>query len=81
MKTQELESRISDLECKVAEMQDTLESFAGKKNHPNPHGAWWITTAGRFKDDPVFDEIVRFGREYRKSQLPPYMKKKNRKKK
>jgi hypothetical protein len=81
MKKQELETRVSQLEGKLAEMQETLESIAGKKNHPNPHGPWWITTAGRFKDDPVFEEIVRLGREYRKAQLPSYMKKKRRTKK
>lgn len=81
MTTKELESRIRELEGKLAEMQKQLDAVAGKKNHPNPHGAWWVSTAGRFKNDPVFEEIVRLGREYRKSQLPSYMKKKRPKKK
>jgi hypothetical protein len=63
MKKQDLEPRVSDLDDKIAEMQETLESIAGRKNHPNPHGPWWIITAGRFKDDSVFEEIVRLGRD------------------
>ena len=81
MKTKGLESRVSELETKIAAMQQALDCLAGKKNHPNPHGAWWITTAGRFKDDPVFDEIVNLGREYRESLHPDRSKKKNTKRK
>ena len=65
MSTKELENRVAVLERKLAEVQSHLQSLAGKEGHPNPHGPWWKTTAGRFKDDPVFDEIVRLGREYR----------------
>ena len=28
---------------------------------------WWQDQAGRFENDPVFDEIVRFGRQARRS--------------
>jgi hypothetical protein len=31
---------------------------------------WWERIAGRFENDPTFDEIVRLGREYRESQRP-----------
>jgi hypothetical protein len=81
MTKEELENRVSTLEHKLAEMQQQLASIAGKKDHPNPHGAWWVETAGKFKDDPVFEEIIRLGREYRKSQVPDYMRKKRRTKK
>jgi hypothetical protein len=27
---------------------------------------------GSFKDDPVFEEILRYGREYRESHYPDY---------
>ncbi|HZZ79501.1 MAG TPA: hypothetical protein VFE62_13340 [Gemmataceae bacterium] len=78
MSNKEIENRIAALEQKVADLQAKLDATAEKKDHPNPFGPWWITTAGRFKDDPVFEEIVRLGREYRKSTLPDYMKKKRR---
>lgn len=29
---------------------------------------WWERRFGSFKDDPGYDEIVRLGAEYRKSQ-------------
>jgi hypothetical protein len=78
MNTKDLESRIAVLEQKVTELQARLDATTGKKDHPNPFGPWWVTTAGRFKDDPIFEEIVRLGREYRKSTVPTYMKKKRR---
>jgi hypothetical protein len=37
---------------------------------------WWRDDAGRFADDPVFDEIVRLGRQYRESLHPDRRKKK-----
>ena len=31
---------------------------------------WYRSDAGRFARDPVFEEIVKLGRAYRKSQRP-----------
>jgi hypothetical protein len=81
MGTKELETRVSALEQKLAEMTKRVDAILGNDTHPNPHGPWWQTTAGRFKDDPVFDEIVRLGREYRESMRPDRSKKKNTKRK
>jgi hypothetical protein len=33
-----------------------------------PSPRWWADHAGRFKDDPAFEEIVRLGRQYRAKQ-------------
>lgn len=55
-----LERRVSELEAKVTE----LAKSSRKRDR------WWVTDAGRFADDPVFDEIVELGREYRKSLGP-----------
>jgi hypothetical protein len=38
---------------------------AAKPNKADPK--WVLAHAGRFADDPGFDEVVRLGREYRKS--------------
>ena len=35
-----------------------------------PSRRWYVLSAAQFKDDPVFDEIIRLGREYRRSQRP-----------
>lgn len=68
----ELEKRVAALEQAVAEIQ--------RKSKPEPgkQVAWWHTHAGRFADDPVFDEIVRLGAEYRNSLRPKESKRKKR---
>jgi hypothetical protein len=65
----QLEARLAALEKTVVELRDQI-------NGPNPTGPWWVTEAGRFANDPVFDEIVRLGREYRESLHPDRRKKK-----
>jgi hypothetical protein len=67
MNTKELESRVKALEQAVTELQE--QSKATK----NP----WLKIIGHFKDDPVYDEIVRLGRAYRESQHPDKKKKKS----
>jgi hypothetical protein len=59
MNNKELESRIAALEQKVADLQKRAGDSLG-----NP----WRKIIGHFKDDPIFDEIVRLGRVYRDSQ-------------
>jgi hypothetical protein len=58
----ELEERLLALEKAVKNLQARPAAEASKP--------WWIRTAGRFANDPVFDEIVRLGREYRQSLRP-----------
>ena len=78
-KEKELEERLFALEKKMSELQDQLNKNERSANHPNPNGPWWREGAGRFAGDPVFEEIVRLGREYRQSLHPDYAKKKKRK--
>lgn len=33
---------------------------------------WWEQRAGTFADDPIYDEAMRLGREYRESQKMVY---------
>ena len=60
----ELTKRVEALELALAELRAKQES------PPNGQRPWWREDAGRFANDPVFDEIVRLGREYRDSQRP-----------
>ena len=60
----ELTKRVEALEAALAELR------AKQEQPPNGLRAWWREDAGRFANDPVFDEIVRLGREYRESQRP-----------
>ncbi len=70
----ELEKRITALENTVAQLQ------AQVAQQSKPAGPWWVTEAGLFANDPVFDEVVRLGREYRESLHPDRKKPKKQKK-
>lgn len=64
MTVAELEQRLQALEQTVRQLQSHVErSTPGRRR-------WWVEDAGRFADDPVFDEIVRLGRDYRESLRP-----------
>jgi hypothetical protein len=63
MTTAELAKRVEALEKAVAELRSRMSG-------PDPQRPWWRLDAGRFRDDPVFEEIVRLGREYRESLRP-----------
>ena len=68
----ELAKRVMALEKAVEELQAKITSTPAKQR------PWWHEDAGRFANDPVFDEIVRLGREYRESLHPDRRKKKQR---
>ena len=68
----QLEKRLAALEKAVTDLQNGRTS---KLPEPGQQKPWWHTEAGRFANDPVFDEIVRLGREYRESLRPGYKKK------
>jgi hypothetical protein len=63
MTVAELGRRVEALEREVAELKALVASANGQQR-------WWREGAGRFANDPVFDEIVRLGREYRESLRP-----------
>jgi hypothetical protein len=64
----QLEQRVRTLELAVGELSRAVRSSSARVSGPNP--TWYIEEAGRFANDPVFDEIVRLGREYRESLRP-----------
>ena len=59
----QIEERLRKLEEEVRD----LKSATGQSN-PLP---WYRQVAGQFKDDPVFDEIVRLGKEIRDAEKTP----------
>lgn len=71
MKLGEIETRLEKLEEVVSQLQSQASKSSSDKQR------WWVNDAGRFADDPVFDEIVELGREYRDS-LKPKSRKGNR---
>ncbi len=58
-KLKELESRLTNLEHEVRELRTKLSEQIKVP--------WYRQIVGAFKDDPVFEEIVRLGAEYRES--------------
>jgi hypothetical protein len=56
----EVERRLNALEQAVAEL----------KKRDGFDRRWWVNDAGRFANDPIFEEIVRRGKAYRESQRP-----------
>lgn len=64
----ELEKRISVLEKEVALLKEKAEQ------DNKPKKPWWEEIAGTFADDPMYDEAMRLGREYRLAQREDYDK-------
>jgi hypothetical protein len=58
-KVKQLEDRVTRLE---QELRQVKAQFGGKRDVP-----WYRQILGEFKDDPVFDEIVRLGRQIREA--------------
>jgi hypothetical protein len=55
-----VEERLAALEAAVNELREQ-----SAKDHPK--GNWLEQITGSFKDDPVFDQILHYGREFRQS--------------
>lgn len=68
MSQTEIEKRLSDLEKEVAVLKQKIEKEEKSKE------PWWNQIAGTFADDPMYDEAMRLGREYRLSQREDYDK-------
>lgn len=59
----ELEQRLADLEAEMSK----LKSKVDKLDSADP---WWERITGTFEDDPIYDEAMKRGREYRESLRP-----------
>ena len=55
-----LKDRVAKLEQEVGELKS---NSVRQVEQP-----WWERIAGRFENDPAFEEIVRLGREHREAQ-------------
>ena len=61
-----LEERVAALEAEVERLRtDVAARSAGDG------AAWWKRMFGAFKDDPMFEEAMRLGAEYRRAQPTP----------
>ena len=66
MSTSELQERVDRLERELVELREIV-----MKPQAQPPRKAWQNTFGKFKDDPLFDSIIKKGREYRESQPYP----------
>jgi len=71
---------LAELASRVEALEKTVEALKSSAVHPPISGRWWVEYAGRFESDPLFEEAVRLGREYRESQKPAKKSKSGRKK-
>ncbi|MEW6129994.1 MAG: hypothetical protein AB1757_23365 [Acidobacteriota bacterium] len=64
MASSKLESRVAILEAELTRLKNKIETIE------RPAQPWWEKIAGTFADDPIYDEAMKMGRQYRKSQKP-----------
>ena len=57
------EERLTTLEQEMTRVKKRLESQNARQTNP-----WLDHVYGAFKDDPLFEEAVKYGREWRESQ-------------
>lgn len=61
MSTETLEQRLSAVEIAIAQLKQQSSSQSAN---------WLEQITGSFKDDPIFDEVLAYGREFRHSDSP-----------
>jgi hypothetical protein len=66
---------LAQVEKKLAVLESEIEQLKRQSPAPRRDGKWYVENSGQFKGDPVYDEIVRRGRQYRKSLRPRGAKK------
>jgi hypothetical protein len=64
MAVPEIELRVAMLESEVAQLKRQVEAAA------KPARPWWQEIYGTFANDPLYEEAMRLGREYRESLRP-----------
>lgn len=63
--SERLEERVTSLERELRKVKTELRSVKQASRKP-----WWDHVAGTFKNDPLFDAMVRAGQKYRRSLKP-----------
>ncbi len=57
-----LDRRVTALERELRKIRSELK--VARQASPEP---WWKRLAGKFKNDPLFDETIKAGKAYRRS--------------
>jgi hypothetical protein len=72
MATADIERRVAALEEEVARLKARLEGS------PPAEKPWWDEIYGTFANDPIYEEAMRLGREWRESFRPKPPKRRKR---
>ena len=64
MSVQTLEERLTAVEIELQQIKQEKE----QNKQQNKVIPWWEQIRGQFKDDPMYDEAMRLGREWRESE-------------
>jgi hypothetical protein len=64
MTVAQIEQRVAALEVEVTRLKEKLEAVT------KPARPWWQEIYGTFADDPLHEEAMQAGREYRESLRP-----------
>ncbi len=67
MTLETLENRLNAMEAELAQLKQQMQTIKPQETEPR-----WKQIIGVFKDDPLFDEAERLGREWRESQRMEY---------
>jgi hypothetical protein len=60
------------LEQRVAALEQTVASLQKQLPQNSANGKWWEQVGPTFNNDPVFEEMLAYGRYFRKTgQEPP----------
>lgn len=59
----ELEQRVTELEAEMSKLKSKLDKLDGVE-------PWWEQIMGTFEDDPIYNEAMKCGRQYRESLRP-----------
>jgi hypothetical protein len=63
VKSADIEKRVAVLEEELASLRRTVEGSEGLK-------PWWERIAVTFENDPIYEQAMKLGRQYRRSLKP-----------
>ena len=63
---QTIEERVALIEEELKQLRELTQQL------PIAKKTGWRALVGTFDDDPAFEEIIQFGKEYRSTQIPNY---------
>ena len=71
-----LEQRLEAIEAEIAQLKQRIapgepdDGSQTRQPQTHPESNWLEQITGSFKDDPIFDEVLAYGREFRDADRP-----------